>query len=335
MLGCDSAILGYNESLPIRQQPRVDSRKGSKVGIRFRCHHCEFELHVKDFQAGKRGKCPTCKARFRIPLESSEYSLDADVELEAVGVKASESAEHASQDGVQASHATSDSSANEAASVATIEAPSDPQEPAAEEPAAQEPASQERSTEQPAPQSGLESTSPSTIAPPAQTLVPDRFREAPEAKWYVRPPAGGQYGPASLEDFEQWLSEKRVTHDSLIWREGWPEWLNAAKALPELFTTESPASLMPAAPAPALAPAPTPTAQQPGSSSVTGLNAIAGQGLAGQHSSVNSASVTIEKNRIEKKRRKKRNYTVMIAVLSVIAIVLIAALIIVLMYQGN
>ncbi len=47
------------------------------MGIRFRCHHCQVELHVKDFQAGRRGRCPECGGKFRIPAQDAEFSLDA------------------------------------------------------------------------------------------------------------------------------------------------------------------------------------------------------------------------------------------------------------------
>jgi GYF domain 2 len=45
------------------------------VGIRFKCHTCGHELHVKDFLAGKRSKCPACSIRFRIPQESADFSV--------------------------------------------------------------------------------------------------------------------------------------------------------------------------------------------------------------------------------------------------------------------
>jgi phage FluMu protein Com len=46
------------------------------MGIRFACHHCNHSLHVKDFQAGKRGRCPECKGSFRIPNEDASHSLE-------------------------------------------------------------------------------------------------------------------------------------------------------------------------------------------------------------------------------------------------------------------
>jgi hypothetical protein len=58
---------------------KYQKTKGSyRVGIRFHCHHCEYELHVKDFQAGKRGKCPECQGKFRIPLSDAPHSFPVD-----------------------------------------------------------------------------------------------------------------------------------------------------------------------------------------------------------------------------------------------------------------
>ncbi|MDZ4778806.1 MAG: GYF domain-containing protein [Planctomycetia bacterium] len=57
---------------------------------------------------------------------------------------------------------------------------------------------------------------------------------AVESKWFVRPPSGGQYGPAAESVLRQWIAEGRITPDTLIWREGDPEWQPAAAAFSEL-----------------------------------------------------------------------------------------------------
>ncbi len=46
------------------------------MGIRFRCHHCEKKLNIKRELAGRRGICPACQGRFRIPLQDCEFSGD-------------------------------------------------------------------------------------------------------------------------------------------------------------------------------------------------------------------------------------------------------------------
>ncbi len=56
------------------------------MGIHFVCHRCSYGLHVKDFQAGKRGKCPNCKGSFRIPSSDSSYSSAIEESTESSGV---------------------------------------------------------------------------------------------------------------------------------------------------------------------------------------------------------------------------------------------------------
>ena len=56
--------------------------------------------------------------------------------------------------------------------------------------------------------------------------------------WYVRPPSGGQFGPASGELMKTWLSEGRVSADSLVWREGWRDWQEAGTVFPKLRSNQ-------------------------------------------------------------------------------------------------
>lgn len=54
------------------------------------------------------------------------------------------------------------------------------------------------------------------------------------ADWYVRPPSGGQYGPANESLLRQWIRESRVDAESLVWREDWPQWRRAGDIFDEL-----------------------------------------------------------------------------------------------------
>jgi hypothetical protein len=72
----------------------------------------------------------------------------------------------------------------------------------------------------------------------------DPIAEAPAAIWYVRPPSGGQYGPARGDIMRKWIAEGRVSGDSLVWREGWTDWRNAGQLFPSLAATPSPAALV-------------------------------------------------------------------------------------------
>jgi hypothetical protein len=82
----------------------------------------------------------------------------------------------------------------------------------------------------------------------APTSPLDPIDEAPQAIWYVRPPSGGQYGPARGDVMRKWLGEGRVSPDSLVWREGWGDWRTAAETFPSLgmVTPPMPAPVTPA-----------------------------------------------------------------------------------------
>jgi hypothetical protein len=89
------------------------------------------------------------------------------------------------------------------------------------------------------------------VTPTATPVLKDPIAEAPNAVWYVRPPSGGQYGPAEGAVMRRWIVEGRVSADSLVWREGWPEWRNASDEFPELTGGLPPAPIsVPPAPAP-------------------------------------------------------------------------------------
>jgi hypothetical protein len=62
----------------------------------------------------------------------------------------------------------------------------------------------------------------------------DPIDEAPNAVWYVRPPSGGQFGPAAGLTMRAWIQEGRVSANALVWRDGWPEWRAAASVFPAL-----------------------------------------------------------------------------------------------------
>jgi len=64
--------------------------------------------------------------------------------------------------------------------------------------------------------------------------VVDPLAEAPDAVWYVRPPGGGQFGPASGSVMQSWIAEGRVSPESLVWREGWRDWQQASETFPQL-----------------------------------------------------------------------------------------------------
>jgi hypothetical protein len=171
------------------------------MGIRFYCPN-GHKLNVKVFQAGRKGICPYCGAKFFIPNQSTRKS--SKEERSALRALAAASASH--------SHSPNSS---------TIPPPTN-----------------FPNSEQSIP-TGLE-TNP--FAGPKSSFTPaipsDPFIEAGDAVWYVRPPSGGQYGPATGPIMRRWLGEGRITSDTLVWREGWRDWQDASAIFPQLHVTK-------------------------------------------------------------------------------------------------
>ena len=149
------------------------------MGVRFACQACGKRLHVKAELAGKRGICPKCGERFRIPLADQEWSIRLGSPEDPGG------------------------------SAQRRLAPSLREDP----PGVDQPAD-----------SGAQRS-------PRQRV--GLLDSEPEAIWYVRPPSGGQYGPAKSPLLRQWVGEHRVAADALVWRDGWPQWREAIDVFPE------------------------------------------------------------------------------------------------------
>jgi hypothetical protein len=161
------------------------------MGIKFHCPK-GHKLNVKAFLAGKKGVCPKCGIKPRIPT-ASEPGLDSDLEE------------------TDATHGEAVKS-NGSGAIAAAKAPQ---------------------------------TATAEASSAATATADDPIAEAPAAIWYVRPPTGGQYGPARGEVMRKWLAEGRVSSDSLVWREGWTDWQNAGKLFPTIGAAGSAASAPP------------------------------------------------------------------------------------------
>jgi uncharacterized protein DUF4339 len=231
------------------------------MGIRFLCPN-GHKLNVKAFQAGRRGICPFCGAKFQIPSESTLQAGQAsptDSPPEdavapgapiANGGNAFEQNLEVHLQQAEAEQAASNESPTPAAWAAQ---PSDSGEP--EQTLAEEPESADAPTPETAAELGPAATAqddaavdeqPDTAPAPVQAPShPDPLAETPNAVWYVRPPSGGQFGPAQAEMMRGWLTEGRVSAETLVWREGWADWQEAGSVFPQL---QSAASAAPEAP---------------------------------------------------------------------------------------
>jgi hypothetical protein len=69
-------------------------------------------------------------------------------------------------------------------------------------------------------------------------LRSDDARSDSQGWWYVRPPSGGQFGPVDLDQLQRWIAEQRVPRDSLLLKEGWPDWRLAEPVIAAGFVEE-------------------------------------------------------------------------------------------------
>ncbi len=200
------------------------------MGIKFQCPN-GHTLNVKSFLAGKRGICPQCQTRFVIPTESGGQAQPAPRKRGKSEADWAESELEFESSLGQPTAAPAQTPVSPPAQtpVSPPAAPTTlPQPASAPQP---QPAATAPPEPTPAPAAGY----PAGQLPSAAPAQPrDPIAESPSAVWYVRPASGGQFGPAMGEILRKWIAEGRVAADSLVWREGWPEWQQAGQVLPQL-----------------------------------------------------------------------------------------------------
>ena len=217
------------------------------MGIRFYCPN-GCKVHVKAFQAGRRGICPHCGVGVDIPLQSTRSpskkmlrskgrqrgSSPQEQNGSTEQGRQGESAPAHGEEMALAAHPEEIALAHDptrgprslsnpppvpeatSANISNLERPLDP-------PPSVPNAAESRSADPGglAPQSG-----------PSRPRKSDPLEDPADVIWYVRPPTGGQYGPAGRDVMRTWLAEGRITPDSQVWREGWRDWKEAIEVFP-------------------------------------------------------------------------------------------------------
>lgn len=116
--------------------------------------------------------------------------------------------------------------------------PAESTEPPSDKPQGEKQTDKTDDVGEPPPQRVAQETAgtPPTGTPPirAKKTATDALAENPNALWYVRPPSGGQFGPADGNVMRDWIKDGRVTADSLVWCEGWRDWVEAVTVFPRL-----------------------------------------------------------------------------------------------------
>ena len=234
------------------------------MGIRFYCPQ-GHKLNVKEFQAGRRGICPFCGEKILIPTQSSRPSSQEERQARRAGAQAVAAA-MASGSGMSAAPASAEA-ALPLHPAATAHGELQNAGPAGGVPAADPASVAENGAENNnAPPTAASTATPSTaFFAGGSGKLQDPLAETAEVVWYVRPPTGGQFGPATSEIIRGWLAEGRISADTLVWREGWRDWQEAGGVFPQLnFAFSNPLSALnippPSANIPQRATTPTPSA---------------------------------------------------------------------------
>lgn len=274
---------------------------------------CNQPLHVKDFQAGKRGKCPKCQGSFRVPAKDSDFSLAVE-ESAAIPVIGKSTVQSKLK--------------SKASSVLDAKMPE--KKPLAKSVSPPRPDPRTVSTESASVQSTSQIKPKDTLTQkPAEKptekpleadalTMPASLLPLLDVRWFVRPPSGGQYGPATTQMLLDWIGQKRVTADSLLWREGLTTWVSARELVPEPFGGQSSSGnavshdIRPPVPAP-------PTIAPSSTTSVASTNPITT--LEGAAS--NKAAIAMKKKKQLKQQWIVLGFLVTIAICLVIALFVI------------
>ncbi len=179
------------------------------MGIRFFCPN-GHKLNVKSFLGGKRAICPKCGAKVLVPLGETAGAAAQP----GPGNSPPPVGDLGGADSVGSDSEIDPFAYDAALAVFTAEPTGN-------------------ATRDYSPANANFASQQSPAQPPATNMI-DPIDEAPGAVWYVRPPSGGQFGPAAGPTMRAWINEGRVTPNSLVWRDGWPEWRSAAATFPGL-----------------------------------------------------------------------------------------------------
>jgi hypothetical protein len=197
------------------------------MGIVCRCPN-GHRVKVKEHQAGKRGLCPTCGAKFSIPAASgqepdgSPKTADAPVEpplplARFVPLDPSVIATLPRALPFGAARAAAEAAA-ETAAAAAVEV----LEPFAETmPLGADPLAGEVTAV----------WSPAAAGDHLHAAIADR----PDLSWRIAYPGGEASEPVDAATMQQWLAGGQAEGSELVWRADWPEWLPVRDVFPEFF----------------------------------------------------------------------------------------------------
>lgn len=170
-------------------------------------------VKVKDELAGRKGICPTCAARFRIPREAPRAAPEQRHDP-AVGVPV---ARIVSLDPLVAASlpvAVADESADVWHDAPDF-TPVDDESSGGDRPAAPEPL-------------------------PDEVAAPTAVDERPDLAWCVAVRGGTPSAPLDAAAMRAWLESGVASADHVVWRQDWPDWRPLADVFPGVLPSEPP-----------------------------------------------------------------------------------------------
>lgn len=172
-------------------------------------------IKVKDEFAGRKGICPQCAVRFRIPARDAA-GVDAGMELGAAGVAsgAIPTARVVSQD---PRYVASLPVAQAFAAVTVAEAAATADGPDVEVDFV-----------------AVAEEAVAADAQPTHAALADR----PDLPWYVAARGGAPSGPLDADTLRNWLDSGSASGDHVVWRQGWPDWIPLGDVFPEVLPPE-------------------------------------------------------------------------------------------------
>ncbi len=200
--------------------------------IRIPCSHCGKVLLVQSESAGKVGVCPACHHKIQIVRRTPDHTPSQIADTLPSEPQATHGSTSSAKSNPPSSREMNQPSGSGSNSDSLKRKPS---------------SSQNLDDVEVSSASSKSSFASHPTSASRNSSSVDPLSERPDADWYVRPPNGNQYGPASNEVMKSWIAEGRIGSQSIVWRTGWTDWLPASRVFNNLTD-------MPSEPASARAP---------------------------------------------------------------------------------
>ena len=164
-------------------------------------------MKVKDELAGKKGLCPDCGVKFRIPLKDAPAVVVAAPQGTAQVAAVLPVAHFVAIDPVSLAGLPR---------ARSLEISQTPENVTSKEARESVPVNHDIELEEPS----------------ERQFHPTIFQNV-QLAWSITFPGGDPSDPLPAEQLQDWLEEGQATGDELVWRTDWPEWIPVRQVFPE------------------------------------------------------------------------------------------------------